>query len=628
MARMPGVEFLGVNTNGAMSQWDIVCAHTIVGFQGSGNAAHFTTGASGKIVQARDTNARSAANLDGNWHIIAIENEDFGPAYGSWSGSNVPRFTAQQAESIARIFVWCHQTHGIPLELVPDSKAGRRGIAYHRQGIDGNFTGPYGGRVSGGEKWSSSFGKVCLPTDTTEVLTERGWLPLLDVRNDDRVASWSPDSNAVTFDHAAVVEPYVTEVVTVGGFESTPDHEWVVQCISTVRCSCGYSGSLRGVRNHAGHGTRRGEIHQVLREHGWKRVPATDLRSDMTVVNHVQQRAEGLPISTDQVRLMAWFQADGHIMRETRTSTPTVIGVEWHLSKLRKIVRLREVLGRLGIAHKVGVRKDGTTTIRVYGDEAREKIIRLLPDKSFTWDMVAMSSEQAEALWEEAAVADGDVTSGKTLVFSTDHQSMDVLQAVGVLNGKSTTSWDTANGLRWVLARKHDRRLSSPVASRVTEVACLTTVNGTLIIRQRGKVVVTGNCPGDRRIAQLINEIIPRARVLAGLQEDDVAWTDTFPRPGDGKPVQASDYLRWSSYNIDRTLVQVQAIAGALAQTETDVIAAMREIVAADQDTAVVVGAEHIDAIVAGLRAGLPAGITKEDVEASVRRVFADAGQE
>lgn len=160
MARMSGVPFLGIADNGAMSSKDIVCIHTIVGYQSGGNAAHFTTGASGKIVQARDTNYRSAANLHGNHRVIAIENEDHGPAY-QWVGGAPPPFTPAQCEAIAKILVWCHKTHNIPLTLIPDSKPGRRGIGYHRQGIDGNFTGPYKGRVVGGELWSSAFGKVC-----------------------------------------------------------------------------------------------------------------------------------------------------------------------------------------------------------------------------------------------------------------------------------------------------------------------------------------------------------------------------------------------------------------------------------------------------------------------------------
>jgi hypothetical protein len=161
MALMPGVthQLIGAGTN--MARYDIVCVHTIVGYAPA-SAAHFSTRASGQIIQSRDTQYRSAANLNGNPRVIAIENEDHGAAYGSWSGSNVPAFTAQQCEAIALIILFCHRAHGIPIVLCPDSRPGSRGIAYHRQGCDGNFGGyAFGGRVSGGELWSSSVGKVC-----------------------------------------------------------------------------------------------------------------------------------------------------------------------------------------------------------------------------------------------------------------------------------------------------------------------------------------------------------------------------------------------------------------------------------------------------------------------------------
>lgn len=165
MARMPDVPFLGITSSGQMRRWDIVCVHTIVGFQSGGNAAHFTTGAGGHIIQARDTIFQSAANYLGNYRVIAIENEDQGPAFGGWNtrdGHAVPGFTDAQAEAIAKICAWAHREHGIPLVLCPDSRTSSRGIAYHRQGVDGDF-GPFafGGRVFGGELWSTSTGKVC-----------------------------------------------------------------------------------------------------------------------------------------------------------------------------------------------------------------------------------------------------------------------------------------------------------------------------------------------------------------------------------------------------------------------------------------------------------------------------------
>lgn len=162
MARMPQAQWLGERSpRNSMSRYDIVCVHTIVGYAPA-HAAHFSVHQGGTIQQSRDTRYRSAANLNGNHRVIAIENEDHGSAFPSWSGSNVPALTDAQVEANAQILAWAHKEHGVPLQLCPNSRPTSRGLAYHRQGIDGNF-GPfkYGGRVSGGEVWTEHFGKVC-----------------------------------------------------------------------------------------------------------------------------------------------------------------------------------------------------------------------------------------------------------------------------------------------------------------------------------------------------------------------------------------------------------------------------------------------------------------------------------
>lgn len=204
MARMPGVVWSPVsddNSKKPMQRWDVVCIHTIVGHDPAG-AAHFSTGSDGLITQSRDTAVQSAANYQGNPRVIAVENEDFGPEYGSWTSPNVPRFTAAQAESIARICAWAHQAHGIPLTLCPDSKPSSRGIAYHRQGIKGNWAGfAYGGWVPGGEIWSTSTGKVC-PGDNritqliNEIIPRACVLAGLTIQEDD--VSWTEHINVAS----------------------------------------------------------------------------------------------------------------------------------------------------------------------------------------------------------------------------------------------------------------------------------------------------------------------------------------------------------------------------------------------------------------------------------------------
>ncbi|VXC42825.1 peptidoglycan recognition protein family protein [Nocardioides sp. AX2bis] len=161
MARMPGTIWVGEQSpRTPMSRYDIVCVHTIVGYAPA-HAAHFSTHGDGRTEQSRDTLYRSAANLDGNHRIIAIENEDHGNPFPAWGGSDVPALSDEQVESCARILAWAHHEHDVPLQLCPDSRPGSRGLAYHRQGCDGTFTDGHPGRVSGGEVWTSSFGKVC-----------------------------------------------------------------------------------------------------------------------------------------------------------------------------------------------------------------------------------------------------------------------------------------------------------------------------------------------------------------------------------------------------------------------------------------------------------------------------------
>jgi N-acetylmuramoyl-L-alanine amidase-like protein len=169
MAWMPGVN-TSIRANDGNSKLvcnpDVICLHTIVGYAPA-SAATFSVKSNGYTWQHRDSERQSAANLNGNDHIISIENEDHGPAFGDWNtndGHAVPDFTAEQIEAIAKICAWGYKEHGIPLVLAKDSKPGTKGIAYHRLGIKSpnNFEGyNYKGWVPGGEIWTNYSGKIC-----------------------------------------------------------------------------------------------------------------------------------------------------------------------------------------------------------------------------------------------------------------------------------------------------------------------------------------------------------------------------------------------------------------------------------------------------------------------------------
>ncbi|MBN3496387.1 IPT/TIG domain-containing protein [Arthrobacter pascens] len=142
---------------------DVVCLHTMAGFltgteamfrdKGwAGTESHFGIGGpadldkDGVIYQWVDTDFQADANLQGNARLISIETSDGGNETTPWSQA--------QLDAIIALVLWCCREYSIPAELIPDSAQGRRGIGYHRQGID-----PW--RVTNGEKWSNATGKVC-----------------------------------------------------------------------------------------------------------------------------------------------------------------------------------------------------------------------------------------------------------------------------------------------------------------------------------------------------------------------------------------------------------------------------------------------------------------------------------
>lgn len=189
-AQAPSLSYrpLGTQSEPTMRAHNIVCLHTMVGYLTStdryfravngagyaGTESHYgiggawggdvAAGLDGSIWQWQDLGHTADANLDGNAEVISIETADNAPRLAR----DIEPWTARQLESIIGLVAWlctpaahagcpgdweCHRS-GIPAALVPDTRPGRRGIAYHRQGVN-----PW--RVDGGVSWSGSPGKAC-----------------------------------------------------------------------------------------------------------------------------------------------------------------------------------------------------------------------------------------------------------------------------------------------------------------------------------------------------------------------------------------------------------------------------------------------------------------------------------
>lgn len=174
-----------------MAKHDIVCLHTMVGYLTStdamfkkngwgGTESHFgiggkwggdkAAGLDGKVYQWQDTEFRADANLNGNSRIISIETADNAPKLPS----NIEPWTPAQLDALVKLIAWACKKYDIPAVLIPDSKPGRRGIGYHRQGCQhSSGIGKVPGfLVVGGEKWSTSIGKECPGTQRIAQIPE------------------------------------------------------------------------------------------------------------------------------------------------------------------------------------------------------------------------------------------------------------------------------------------------------------------------------------------------------------------------------------------------------------------------------------------------------------------------
>lgn len=311
----------------------------------------------------------------------------------------------------------------------------------------------------------------CLPLDVTEVLTPAGWLPLGDVTLETGVASWSPDSGILGFNRPLhVVEPYRAETINVADVECTPDHRM---------------------------------YHTLVRDDGSHSVPKVTTAAELS--RHPNWRVPtcgslpvpGCGIGPDLMRLLVWTQADG---RYWKGENGTVYKLVFHLSKERKIRRVCEVLDALGKDYTVRPTSAGSTRITVHGKVwIAEHVLPHLPDKRWTWDLINADAAEFAALDEEIPLADGHTGDQRTYL-TAERSNADIIQALYVTHGRSAAVLGGTNFEVPLHTRRHLGRMVAKSARTGRDsalVGCLTTVDDTILIRQRGHVRVVGNCQAD-----------------------------------------------------------------------------------------------------------------------------------
>lgn len=399
-------------------------------------SAHYTVG--GKEIHQHVSEANTA------WHC------------GNWYGNHATVGIETVNSTLAPDYKVSDQSLDTLIKLVADI-AKRNGLGKLK--IDPKADYP---TLSGHKDWYGA-STACVPLDETELLTPTGFKRLESITKDDLVAQWNSETGDIDFVHPlGVIEPYEAEVIKRRWTEATANHRMYVR------------------QNVHGKLTDK----YVVRE--WGEIPR-----DVSLPTGGHFAGNGLPISSDELELLVWIQADGHYMKDGEC----YYGVEFHFVKQRKIDRVRGILDDLAIPYKFVAKKDGTATIRIYGKQYYEWAETYLKDKEFTWDWLNMSDEQFDRFNEAIYLADGCVMNSS--YSSSSQNNIDVVQAILFLHGHGSHVYYDARAPR-LYARAHayhiDKRAGEQ--TRTATVSCVTVPTGAIVIRQYGKIQIVGNCPG------------------------------------------------------------------------------------------------------------------------------------
>ncbi len=184
------------------------------------------------------------------------------------------------------------------------------------------------------------------------------------------------------------------------------------------------------------------------------------------------------------LRLAVATQADGSLARGA---------IRYGFSKVRKVDRLRHLLSAACVGFsETGPTPAGVTRFRV-PVKAAGRVLALLDGKSMPWSWLELSEEARGWVLDEARYWDGHERSTWRAYgyYSSDEQSVDVLQALAALTGRKTRKVDPrpCGTYRLTVRDRHTTRgggLSATRSEYTGKVACLTVPSGCVLVRDGG----------------------------------------------------------------------------------------------------------------------------------------------
>lgn len=315
-------------------------------------------------------------------------------------------------------------------------------------------------------------GKSCLPVETTELLTPKGWKRLIDINKGDTVCAYKPETDTLVFSEVQdVVKPHTDLILENRHVMATADHRMY------LKPSCANSSEFREVKwEDALTGTRL-----------------------LIIKNGAEIEAPGLNLTDDELRLLVWIQGDGHYMHDDNRG---IYGIEFHLKKQRKISRILSILSDMEISTSLSRCQNGSVHIRIYDKSLVDWAENWLTNKNFDYGFLDMSKEQFDVFREEIVQVDGHKGGRAELYTSIHPQNLDIVQTLCSLHGVRSIITKLGADYKCAVSFAHanytvgcNTYIATPVKTYKAVVSCVTVESGYILIRQNRRTFIVGNCP-------------------------------------------------------------------------------------------------------------------------------------
>lgn len=343
--------------------------------------------------------------------------------------------------------------------------------------------------------------------DQTEILTTSGWRGIGEVSDGDCVYTMNRQTERMEHD---VVQRYVERPAEAGErmFSISSQHV-------NIRTSERHEFYIKYTDPHGAPPHRRSV--------SWLKRTGCQLaarRSDYALPISAEMEdgaLPGIPLTDDEIRFVAWFMTDGGFSQEY-----VAISQSKHYHN-----DIRELLRRIGVDYRERVRfsKTGYSPSRPlheflvpkgthHGKHARAgwfKYAHYL-DKTGPALLRDMTRNQFLVFWSELLKGDGGNFQGNRsgVLWCCLKSQADLYMELAVTRGLAASVYTstTPNGVtmyavrvrdsQWIASRPSDHRAARIELSSARpgeRLWCVTTRNGTIVTRRKGRVAIIGNCP-------------------------------------------------------------------------------------------------------------------------------------